>query len=82
MRMKSKLHRKEQKKAECKRVKWTTVEVEELHKYFKEHFKSKTTPGKKECMSAIRMSKSSGGQLHRRNYHTIVKTISNLNHKD
>ncbi|CAG2245282.1 unnamed protein product [Mytilus edulis] len=35
------------------RVKWTTEEEEEIKKYFGNHLKVKTTPGKSECLKII-----------------------------
>ncbi|XP_071121847.1 uncharacterized protein [Mytilus edulis] len=63
------------------RVKWTTEEEEEIKKYFGNHLKVKTTPGKSECLKIIQKSRENGGQICRRDYHTIVKKISNMNKK-
>ena len=63
------------------RVHWSTEEVKEIKKYFDKHLTTKTTPGKMECLKAIGKSKQSGGVLHKRFYHTIIKKISNLNKK-
>ena len=69
------------KMAKVNRVKWTTTEVKEINKYFAEFLKSKTTPGQKFCQKIIKVSKSSGGQLHRRSPPLIIKKISNMNKK-
>jgi len=67
------------KKTIPKRKLWDKEETAELRKYFDKHLKVKTTPGKTEVERAIARSKKSGGELHKRYYHTIVKKISNMN---
>ena len=61
-----------------KRVMWAKDKVEELNTFFKHHFHNKTTP---KVENAIKRSKEEGGFIHRRNYHTIVKKVSAMNHK-
>ena len=63
------------------RVKWTEEEIKELNEYFSFFLKAKTVPNKEDCLKAIRKSKAKEGMLHRRYWHTIVKKISNMNHK-
>ena len=71
----------EKKLRKSNRVKWTAKEFEEIQQYFEKHLKVKATPGKSECLKVIKKCKEEGGQICRRDYHTIVKKISNMNKK-
>ena len=49
------------------RVPWTKKEVAEIHEYFGDYLKSKTTPGKREKMQLPNMKKKFNGQLNEQN---------------
>ncbi|XP_061190500.1 uncharacterized protein LOC133198421 [Saccostrea echinata] len=65
----------------CERKRWSSEEEQEIKKYFSEFLSSGTCPSKKQCLKAIEKSKQSGGTLHTRYWHNIVKKISNTNRK-
>ena len=72
---------KPRKSTTTTRVKWTSGEIQELNKYFGKYLSTKTTPGQKECLKVINLSRKKGGELHRRNPPLIIKKISNINKK-
>ncbi|XP_062583984.1 uncharacterized protein LOC134245743 isoform X2 [Saccostrea cucullata] len=63
------------------RKRWSEEDEEEIRKYFGEFLSAGTCPSKKHCLKAIEKSKQSGGTLHTRYWHNIVKKVSNLNIK-
>ena len=63
------------------RIKWTTLEMKEVAKYFQNFLATKTTPGQKECERVRAISKQAGGEIHRRGPPLIIKKISNMNKK-
>jgi len=53
------------------------VETGELKTLFKENLETLTTPGMKECLKAIQLSKKNNGQLCLRPWETIKKKVWN-----
>ena len=58
------------------RKRWSAQEMEELNKYLSANMEARVTPGRKECLRAIALSKKAGGSLQYRSYDLIVKKMS------
>lgn len=63
------------------RVPWTKKEVAEIHEYFGDYLKSKTTPGKREVVKKLERMSRKDCECSRRDPHLIIKKISAMNHK-
>ena len=63
------------------RVPWTKKEVAEIHEYFRDYLKSKTTPGKREVVKKLERLSRKDCECSRRDPHLIIKKISAMNHK-
>lgn len=64
-----------------KRVKWSKKEEEEIFKSFAKYFSGeikKTCPSKSHCMAAIAHSQEAQGDLHKRDWETLKKKVSNM----
>lgn len=61
------------------RVPWTSQEIDEIKKYFKEYISlqsTKTCPGMKEILKVCARSKASGGTIWKRQWELIKKKVS------
>lgn len=65
----------------CKRQTWDSVEMDEIHKYFKAYLNAKICPRKEAVESAKLKSKQRNGKIWMRSNDKIVKKISAMNHK-
>ena len=55
---------------------WSSEEVQDLKRHFKEHLEAKTVPKRKDCQQIIKKSE----HLKKRTPELIIKKISALNH--
>ena len=55
------------------RVPWTKKEVAEIHEYFGDYLKSKTTPGKREVVKKLERMSRKDCKCSRRDPHLIIK---------
>lgn len=69
---------KPKSKTKNTRVAWTQAEMEEIEEYFQLNINSGVTPGRRECMKAIELSRSNNGSIQRRQWETIKKKVWNL----
>ena len=79
--MKGECSKKGTKKSAHVRQRWDTIEVEEIHRYFKSYLDGGITPRQEAVKVAQERSKKAGGKIWKRSIDKIVKKISAMNHK-
>jgi len=65
--------KKATKKTAVVRQRWDTIEVEEIHRYFKSYLDGGITPGQLDVRVAQEKNKKAGGKIWKRSIDKIVK---------
>lgn len=61
-----------------KRHRWQNEEQEEIKAIFKEFFKTKECPGKKDCLKAIDISRNRDGNIYVHQWEVLKKKVNNM----